>query len=515
MVVPSLPVVSYLTSSIGLLVTVHAAIDRVLLDLDQTKSYGQNLVNTRLQLRKVSESLQDWAKLWFMTEETPEELRKSLSAMYWGERTHTICLSFDDVQHAWCVLKEQLISILPTDGADVNSWNRRLSDATSLQQIRGATASERKVLQSKTSLIEKAWVGNFKLEPFKRQLEVLEKRMSDLETDSHRVFKKHNAITNDSDVDQRRRSIEHEAYLVSMAQSSGRLADMLLRRCEALSAFSADIHINQVLEASPAQRVEFLSQWAHKRLASYCLQVTAKAEPNKPDVGLILTQSPNFDSKKIHYDLEGGVRIIENAREPAELVSLFLKDAAGDTEGFVLEMRKQKLKSHKKESLTSFITPGKPRSGAKPARKLRETEKIALSLYLVESAMLVVSLGGFSNICTCILQQVKMESVGLTYTLRLQQSHTPIQPNEVTQPACLHHEAVEGSPLQRLGFTLAEIALGKEIERGEEQEEEALLELEKTPWARLLYTGAVQYCLSFPNEYSQDLQTFYESVVEP
>jgi hypothetical protein len=108
-----------------------------------------------------------------------------------------------------------------------------------------------------------------------------------------------------------------------------------------------------------------------------------------------------------------------------------------------------------------------------------------------------------------------MESVGLTYTLRLQQPHTPIQPNESTQPACLHREAVDGSPLEGLGFTLAEIALGKEIERGEEQEEEALLELEKTSWARLLYTGAVQYCLSFPNEYSQDLQTFYESVVEP
>ena len=333
--------------------------------------------------------------------------------------------------------------------------------------------------------------------------------MNDLETDSHRVFKKHNAITNDSDVDQRRRSIEHEAYLVSMAQGSGRLAGMLLRRCEALNAFSADIHINQVLEASPAQRVEFLSQRARKRLSCYCLQVTAKEEPNKPDVGLVLRQSPNFDLKKAHYDLESGIRIIENAGEPVEFVPLLLRDAAKNTEGFVLEMRKQTHKSHKKESLISFITPGKPQPDARPARKLREREKMALSLYLVESAMLMVSLGGFSNICTCILQQVKMESVGLTYTLRLQQPHA------VNQPACLHHETVGGSPLQRLGFTLAEIALGKEIERGEEQEEEALLELEKTSWARLLYTGAVQYCLSFPNEYSQDSQTFYESVAEP
>ena len=419
---------SYLTSSIGLLVTIHAAIDRVLLDIDQTKTYGQNLVNTRLQLRKVSESLQDWAKLWFMTEDTPEELRKSLSAMYWGERTITICLSFDDVQHAWCVLKEQLISILPTDGTDVNSWNRRLAGATSLQQITVATASERKVLQVKTSLIEKAWVGNFKLEPFKRQLEILEKRMNDLETDSHRVFKKHNAITNDSDVDQRRRSIGHEAYLVSMAQGSGRLAGMLPRRCEALNAFSADIHINQVLEASPAQRVEFLSQRARKRLSCYCLQITLKAEPDKPDVGLVLTQNPNFDPKKIYYDLESGIRIIEDTMEPVELVPLFLKDASGNAEGFVLEMRKLTHKSHKKESLTSFITPGKPATEAKPARELREREKIALSLYLVESAMLMASLRGFSNICTCILQQVKMESVGLTYTLRLKQPHTANQP---------------------------------------------------------------------------------------
>ena len=155
MVVPPLPVVSYLTSSIGLLVTVHAAIDRVLLDIDQTKSYGQNLVNTRLQLRKVSESLQEWAKLWFMTEETPEDLRKSLSAMYWGERTLTICLSFDDVRHAWSVLEKQLIAILPKDGADVDNWNRRLAEATSFQQITAAAASERKDLQSKTFPVEK------------------------------------------------------------------------------------------------------------------------------------------------------------------------------------------------------------------------------------------------------------------------------------------------------------------------------------------------------------------------
>jgi hypothetical protein len=515
MVVLPLPVVSYLTSSIGLLMTVHAAIDRVLLDIDQTKSYGQNLVNTRLQLRKVSESLQEWAKLWFMTEETPEDLRKSLSAMYWGERALTICLSFDDVRNAWSVLEKQLISILPKDGADVDSWNRRLAEATSLQQITVTTASERKALQSKTLPVEKVWVGNFKLEPFRKQLEILEKRMTDLETDSHKVFKKLNAITADSDVDQRRRSIEHEAYLVSMARGSGRLAGMLLRRCEALNAFSADIHINKVLEASPAQRVEFLSQRACKRLSCYCLQVTLKAEPDKPDIGLVLTQNPIFDRKTTYYDLESGIRIIENAMEPVELVPLFLKDASGNAEGFVLEMRKLTHKSHKKESLTSFITPGKPTPDAKPARKLREREKIALSLYLVESAMLVASLGGFSNICTCILQQVKMESVGLTYTLRLQQPHAANQTDGIAQPACLHHEAGDGSPLQRLGFTLAEIALGKEIERGEEQEEEALLELEKTSWARLLYTGAVQYCLSFPNEYSQDLQTFYESVVEP
>lgn len=129
--------------------------------------------------------------------------------------------------------------------------------------------------------------------------------------------------------------------------------------------------------------------------------------------------------------------------------------------------------------------------------------------------MLMISSKEFSTLCTCTLQRVKMESVGFTYTLRLAQQDAVGQGSEPVQSPCLHSEASADNPLQRLGLTLAEIALGKQVGRGEEGEEGALLELEQTSWARLLYAGAVQYCLSFPNDYSHDLQTFYEAVVEP
>jgi hypothetical protein len=514
MVVPPLPVVSYLTSSISLLVTIHAAIDRVLLDIEQTKSYGQQLVSTRLQLRKVSESMQKWAQYWFMTEETPVALRKSLSTMCWGEKSLIVCQRFDDLDHAWSLLKQQLISILPMDSAGVNSWDQRLADARSTQQIAAATASERDVLQSNTSILKKAWLGNFKLEPFKRQLDFLDKRMADLETDSLKAFMEENAVTIEADVRQKRRSIEHEAYLLSMARGSEHLAKMLIRRCEALIEFSADVHIDQVLEGTPADRVKFLSQLARKSLSCYRLQVTTKARSENPDVGLLLTQNPNFNPKNTYYSLETGIERMEKVSE-ASLVSLYLKDKGNNAEGYVLDMCKLKHKSHKKESLATYITRGNPQSEVRAAKKMLERERIALSLFLVESAMLMITINELSAICACALQRVKMESVGSTFTLRLARTNVADAETESAKPNCSHTNAIADSPLQRLGFTLAEIALGKEVGRGEEEEEEALLELEQIPWARLLYLGAIQYCLSFPHEYSHDLQTFYTSVVEP
>jgi len=105
-----------------------------------------------------------------------------------------------------------------------------------------------------------------------------------------------------------------------------------------------------------------------------------------------------------------------------------------------------------------------------------------------------------------------MEHAGIAYTLRLGQNIAAATTNQGDQLACCHSAASNETILERLGYALAEIALGKEVG---DQGDTAVFEIEETPWAGVLYADAVQYCLSFRTEGLQDLEGFYKAVVKP
>ena len=64
MVVPPLPVISFLTGSVNLLSSMQGAITLVLQDIERTQLFEHQLMEFQLDLRKVQDLLEKWREDW-------------------------------------------------------------------------------------------------------------------------------------------------------------------------------------------------------------------------------------------------------------------------------------------------------------------------------------------------------------------------------------------------------------------------------------------------------------------
>lgn len=302
-----------------------------------------------------------------------------------------------------------------------------------------------------------------------------------------------------------------------MAEKSECLTEMLSERCEELESFFADLHIDQVLEKNPAERVKSISQWARSCLSSYRLQITAKIAPIRPETAVVIMQDRNFDNKKTHYDLKRGLQLIKEGNGEV-IVPIFFRfperDSLGNSPGVAMEMRKLRYKFDSQEGFASFVARKSPKQEGTATRDLRNTERIELSSLLCRVRYSLDAVErSFKNMHMRALQRVRLEEYGIVYTLRLARQTVAGTGSQCDQMACSHNSLSGETLLQRLGYAPAEIALGKEVGRTHDERDAAVREIEEKPWDGHLYATAVQYCLSFETKDTKDLEDFYDAVV--
>jgi hypothetical protein len=522
MVVPPLPIISFLTGSVNLLSSIQGAISLILQDKERVKSFDHQLEGFRLDLKSTQDLLEGWRKDWQLHETAPPEL----SHMYWGEGIFYMHLAIDTLNKSWHRMEEQFIEMHPEGFKNDSLWTDLAAQPGSEAASKQIIADFQTGLKQKRPWIAKVWTAIFIAPTFKENLQFLRQRAAELEKSSIDYFKlaqNMDRLSSDTAVADRRQSVQHKAYLLNLADRADPLATILLRRCENLNNYLADLYIDQALGSTPDTRIQCLAEKARTSTSSYRLRISSIETPSDSNLTVIIEEDPTWDKHQKHWDLENGLSqvmektpvklLLERQVQPAELSN------PDDAPGFVLKVQRSNFHKEvlKSETFASFIAcPDESCPETTQAPKvLRDTEKFKLSCFLAECAVVFMRTAWLSTICSCMLQRV---GLGLAYTFRLESTSTARQAESSAVSACQHKDVTHTGFLSKTGIVLAEIATGKKFDHTKSDRDQVCRDIDDLKWpgeVPQLYADAVHYCFSMESEDHGDPEGFYDGVVKP
>ena len=533
-----LSIVGFMTGSLGFIITLRTAIERLVHDADSYRNEANSLIPVSGDLDTLSIQLKIWQNFWHIHDGTPN----SVFPAYWGEFGSKQIKKL--LSHVHQELAKAQTEFLEKYGHDLHDLLRRDMGGAAGRTVyveAEDTESLMKLIQSFVrgrSRLQRLNTTLFTGSIFRKHVKGLKSSVDLLEDLAKKRFIEHECAYRESKWEDRAEYTATRTHLTYLADHSATTSQALRELLGGSEDHNIDFYLHY--GASLDQRQSILFESARERHIPYYFGVS----PRRSSQGLLAlgiqcqeARRPSSSNISWHQSLQNALETLsQNEDDLPQDLQTHVR-LAENRPGFTISKRHLPLQSL--ENLRKFMISARSDFDKQLHGEFSRSERTRLAYELAEWALLFLRTEWFSEICSCCINRLESTDLKTVFSVRINRLHSSDHVDSETGQPCSRtqwcEEELQSMHIRRLGVLLTEIAIGRPVLEVAFNEELNNVEIDFDASCKEAHfrdilrrvrressedlKDAVGYCLkqsTAPRDVVQeDLESFYDHVVGP
>ncbi len=458
-------IVGFVFGSLGFIVTIRNAVERLILDADAFRIQTEILIPLSGRLDLLSIHLKGWQSFWHIYDGTPIEIFGS----YWGDRgSKEIRKLLSYVHSQFEKVEAEFVSKY---GHVLDDPSRREIGPTS-SSVAYSKDEEQELLKIRTQsyaqkkkCTQRFNTALFTGSTFHKHLDNLEVSVKLLQDISQARFVEYVCAYSEAEWKDRVEFTAARGHLTNLAGHSSITSEILRNLVENSENHNIDFYLDHGASAEQRQRQVF--KFARESNIPYYFCISSRylsSEVSTLRIKCQKTEKSSSSNISWNPSLQHVLQKLCCTENTSAVLSAYFRTAE-DAPGFVVS--RCHLPQQISENLRSFMVSTQSDFAENLHGEFSRAERTRLAYELAECALLFLRTEWFSELCSCCIFRLENNDMRACFTVRVNRlshvDHVDPQTGKPCRQTQWCEEELRKMHIRRLGVLLTEIAIGSPI----------------------------------------------------